>query len=119
VRRKHHDLVAWQVSVDLVKMLYQTTEAFPSKEAFGLTSQIRRSAVSVPSNIAEGAARATKREFAHFLIMARGSLSEIDTQLTIAKSLGYIGDDRELQEVLDRVFGLIGGLLKSVKAPKQ
>lgn len=119
VRRKHHDLIAWQVSVDLVKMLYQATEAFPPKEAFGLTSQIRRSAVSVPSNIAEGAARATKKEFAYFLTIARGSLSEIDTQLTIAKSLGYINDDRELQEALDRVFGLIGGLLKSLKAPEQ
>jgi len=118
VRRKHHDLVAWQVAVDLVSMLYQATEAFPQKEAFGLTAQIRRSAVSVPSNIAEGAARATKKELAHFLTIARGSLSEIDTQLTIAKNLGYLNDDRELQAVLDRVFGLIGGLLKSVKAPE-
>jgi four helix bundle protein len=116
VRRKHHDLVAWQASIDLVKLLYQITEAFPPRENFGLSLQIRRAAVSVSSNLAEGAARSTKKEFAHFLAIARGSLSEIDTQLTIAKSLGYIQDDTEIQVLLDRVFGLIGGLLKSVKA---
>lgn len=96
--------------------LYRLTETFPAKETYGLTGQIRRAAISVPSNIAEGAARNTKREFAHYLSMARGSLSEIDTQLTIAKQLGYIGNDEELQQKLDRVFGLIGGLLKSIRA---
>ena len=114
VRRKHHDLVAWQVSVELVGDLYRITETFPAKETYGLTSQIRRAAISVPFNIAEGAARTTKREFAHYLSMARGSLSEIDTQLTIAKTLGYVETDEEAQQKLDRVFGLIGGLLKSI-----
>jgi four helix bundle protein len=118
VRRKHHDLVAWQASVELVKLLYQMTEAFPPRENFGLSLQIRRAAVSVSSNVAEGAARGTSSEFVHFLTMARGSLSEIDTQLTIAKGLGYIQDDAEVQAMLDRVFGLIGGLLKSVKTKK-
>ena len=116
VRRKHHELVAWQVSIELVGDLYGLTETFLAKETYGLTGQIRRAAISVPSNIAEGAARNTKREFAHYLSMARGSLSEIDTQLTIAKQLGYIGNDEELQQKLDRVFGLIGGLLKSIRA---
>ena len=115
MRRKHHELVAWQVSVELVKDLYKLTETFPAKETYGLASQIRRAAISVPSNIAEGAARTTKREFAHYLSMARGSLSEIDTQLTIAKQLGYIDNDEEVQQKLDRVFGLIGGLLKSIR----
>ena len=84
-------------------------------ELYGLTGQIRRAAISVPSNIAEGAARTTKREFARYLSMARGSLSEIDTQLTIAKQLGYIDNDEEVQQKLDRVFGLLGGLLKSIR----
>lgn len=115
MRRKHHELVAWQVSVELVKDLYELTETFPANEVYGLVSQIRRASVSVPSNIAEGAARTTKREFAHYLSMARGSLSEIDTQLTIAKQLDYIDNDEEVQQKLDRVFGLIGGLLKSIR----
>jgi four helix bundle protein len=105
----------WQVSVELVRDLYSLTASFPSSELYGLTSQIRRAAISVPSNIAEGAARTTKREFAHYLSMARGSLSEIDTQLTIAKQLNYIDNDEEVQQKLDRVFGLIGGLLKSIR----
>ena len=115
MRRKHHDLVAWQVSVELVRDLYSLTASFPSSELYGLTTQIRRAAISVSSNIAEGAARTTKREFAHYLSIARGSLSEIDTQLTIARRLNYIDNDEEVQQKLDRIFGLIGGLLKSVR----
>jgi len=68
----------------------------------------------VPSNIAEGAARNTKKEFFHFVTLARGSLSELDTQLVIAKKLGYISDDSLVQEKLDRAFGLVGGLLRSI-----
>ena len=115
MKRKHHELVAWQVSIDLVGDLYRMTETFPAKETYGLASQIRRAAISVPSNIAEGAARTTKREFAHYLSMARGSVSEIDTQLTIAKQLDYIHNDEEVQQKLDRIFELIGGLLKSIR----
>jgi four helix bundle protein len=115
VRRRHHELVAWQVSVELVGDLYRLTETFPAKETYGLASQIRRAAISVPSNITEGTARTTKREFPHYFSIARGSLSEIDTQLTIAKQLDYIDDDEEVQQKLDRVFGLIGGLLKSIR----
>ena len=115
MRRKHHDLVAWQVLVELVGDLYRITETLPATETNGFTSLIRRAAISVPSNIAEGAAHTTKREFSHYLSMARGSLSEIDTQLTIAKTLGYVENDEEAQQKLDRVFGLIGGLLKSIR----
>ena len=115
MRRRHHELVAWQVSVELVGDLYRLTETFPATETYGLASQIRRAAISVPSNIAEGAARTTKRDSAHYLAMARGSLSEIDTQLTIAKQLNYIDNDEEVQQKLDRIFGLIGGLLKSIR----
>ena len=106
-------MVAWKLAVELVTDLYDLTASFPATETYGLAAQIRRAAVSVPSNIAEGAARATKREFAQFLSIARGSLSEIDTQLEIAKRLGYVADDEAVQLKLDRVFGLIGGLLKT------
>ena len=115
MRRKHHELVVWQVAVELVDQIYRLSASFPHTEQFGLTSQLRRPAVSVPSNIAEGAARTSKKEFLHFLSVARGSLSEIDTQLTIAKRLGLISDDTQIQESLDRVFGLIGGLIRSLE----
>lgn len=77
---------------------------------------MRRSAVSIPSNIAEGAARNSTKEFLHFLGVARGSLSELDTQLTIARELGYLDDAVEFEVQIDNVFGLLGGLIKSVKA---
>ena len=88
MRRQHHELLAWKLAVELVIDLYDLTSSFPPSETYGLTAQIRRAAVSVPSNIAEGAARTTKREFAQFLSIARGSLSEIDTQVEIARKLG-------------------------------
>ena len=115
MRRKHHDLVAWQVSVELVGDLYKLTETFPAKETYGLVSQIRRAAISVPSNITEGAARTTKCEFAHYLSVARVSLSEIDTQLTIAKNSDTSKTMRKRNRSLTAFFGLIGGLLKSIR----
>jgi four helix bundle protein len=84
LRRKHRDLPAWQAAVELVEIVYQVTAAFPREEAYGLTSQMRRAAVSVPANIAEGAARRTTNELLHFLGIASGSLSEIDTHVEIA-----------------------------------
>jgi len=83
--RKHHKLLAWQESVSLVKQVYEISARYPKEELYGLTSQIRRAAISVPSNIAEGAARDSSTEFARFLIIARGALSELETQLLIAK----------------------------------
>ena len=81
MRRKYRDLHAWQRAIELVKVIYRLTAAFPDSERLGLTAQMRRAAVSVPSNIAEGAARRTTREYLHFPGIARGSLSELDTQL--------------------------------------
>ena len=111
--RKHHELRAWQEAMTLVREVYQATGSFPASEQYGLTSQLRRAAVSVPSNIAEGAARESTKEFAQFLIMARGSLSELETQLLIAKELGYLPEDTagSLLERVDSIFALIGGLL--------
>src|SRR5690349_24004396 len=88
--RAHYNLDAWRLSRQLVGAVYKLTQAFPKEEIFGLTSQMRRAAVSVPSNIAEGSARAGEREFAQFLNIAKGSLSELETQLIIASDLGYM-----------------------------
>ena len=85
----YRDLRCWSASLDLAADIYELSARFPRREAFGLTSQMRRAAVSVPSNIAEGNARASTREFLRFLGIARGSLAELDTQLIIAERLGY------------------------------
>ena len=112
--RAHHQLRAWKEAIGLVKEVYRVTSALPREELYGLSLQMRRCAVSVPSNIAEGAARASSKEFLHYLTMARGSLSELDTQLVIARELGYL-DDATVVKQLDAVFGLLGGLINSVR----
>ena len=88
--RSHRDLLVWQKAMDLVDMVYDLAEHFPDREGYGLTSQITRAAVSVPANIAEGQARSTSRDFANFLAIARGSLMETDTLLTVAVRRGYV-----------------------------
>ena len=85
--RPHQKLDAWSKSVDLVVEVYKATEKFPKEEKYGLTSQVRRAAVSVPANIAEGAGRYSQKEFAHFLSDAQGSTSELETELIIARYL--------------------------------
>ncbi len=115
--RSHHSLEVWKESVALVENIYKITSNFPIEEKYGLTSQIRRSAVSVPSNIAEGAARSSKNEFRQFLIIARGSLSELETQLIIADRLEYL-KNKDVFRDIDKVFALLGGLLNSIKAQK-
>ena len=101
--------------MELVKEIYRVTRDFPKEEIYGLVSQMRRAAVSIPSNISEGAARGGDREFIQFLIIARGSLSELETQLIISHDLGYIRDVSNIQERIDRLFSLIGGLLRSLR----
>lgn len=113
--RAHYHLDAWTVSREFVSAIYRLTQKFPKEELFGLTSQIRRAAVSVPSNIAEGAARASDKEFAQFLNVARGSLSELETQLLIASDLGYIRIDDPIFSDVDRVSRLITGLHKAIR----
>ena len=115
--RSYKDLVAWQKSMDLVTAVYRASQGFPKEEIFGLVSQIRRAAVSVPSNIAEGHARTSKKEFQYFLSNARGSLAELETQLTIAHQLAYI-DETGINQLLDRlgeVGRIVNGLLAALK----
>jgi len=113
--RKHHELKAWQEAMELVKEIYRVTREFPKEEIYGLVSQMRRAAVSIPSNIAEGAARTGTKEFLQFLSISRGSLSEVETQMLIAKSLGYIKNQEHVLEQIDKVFGLLGGLINSLR----
>lgn len=113
--RAHHELRAWQEAIALVKEVYRCTAAFPREELYGLSLQMRRSAVSIPSNIAEGAARGSSKEFLHFLTVARGSLSELDTQVTIAVELGFVHDAATIGQRIEDVFGLLGGLINSVR----
>ncbi len=99
VVKTHKDLDIWVRGIGLVEKIYKITAKFPKEELYGLTSQIRRSAVSYPSNIAEGAARSSKKEFIQFLYIGLGSLSEVETQLMIAGKLDYLSEDSLLQEV--------------------
>lgn len=103
--RGHRDLVAWQKAMDLTKQIYVLTNCFPKHELYGLTSQLRRAAVSVPSNLAEGAARNSRREFGYFVSTARGSLAEIETQIELAAFLGYIP-----QEVASKLFASVNDI---------
>jgi four helix bundle protein len=98
--RNYRDLIAWQKAMDLVVMVYRQSVKFPKEETYGLTSQIRRAVVSIPSNIAEGQGRRTKRDFCHFLRIAVGSLREVETQVFIASRLGYI-DDQSTSALID------------------
>lgn len=100
----------------LVKHVYRLTNEFPATEAYGLTSQMRRAAVSIPSNLAEGAARAGAKEFAQFLNVAKGSLSELETPILIARDLGYIRSVEGLMDHAERVSRLLAGLHKQVVA---
>jgi four helix bundle protein len=88
--KPHKKLDVWNLAVELVSEVYRVTNSFPAREVYSLTDQIRRAAVSIPSNIAEGAGRHTKKEFVNYLHMAQGSLSELDTQSEIAKRIGYL-----------------------------
>lgn len=121
VRRAHKELDAWKESVTLATLVYRITEAFPKSEIYGLTSQMRRAAVSIPSNISEGAARFSTKEFLQFLSIAGGSLSELDTQVEIARQLAFIGKndliivENQIQTVSRLLAGLISSVRKRVK----
>jgi four helix bundle protein len=120
VGSSYRELVVWQKAKALAVRIYKQTETFPRSETYGLTSQLRRAAVSVPSNIAEGQGRLTKGEFQQFLGHSRGSLLELDTQLAIACDLGYLSkyDYEALEHEAYQVLGLINRLLDSLRIPK-
>jgi four helix bundle protein len=114
--RNYQQLIAWQRAMDLVEDVYRITKAFPREELYGLTSQIRRAAVSVPSNVAEGQGRGVGKEFCHHLRISNGSRQELETQLLISGRLGYVNapiiDD--LLVCSGEVGRLLSGLMKSV-----
>ena len=115
--KPHKKLNVWQLAMDIVEDVYNLSETFPVNERFGLTSQLRRCAVSVPSNIAEGAARNTTKEFINFLHIAQGSLSELDTQLEISFRLKLINQEYllSLDSKLLQVDQMLSGLISSLK----
>jgi len=113
--KTHKDLGAWSKAIDLVEAVYSVTETFPRGEIYGLTSQLRRAAVSVPSNIAEGAARRSAKEFIQFLHVALGSVSEVETQVIIAQRLGYVDDVNSLEGQIEAVRRLILGLIRYLR----
>ncbi len=113
--KSHKDLTVYQTSIDLVVDAYRISRNFPDAEKFGLTSQVRRAAVSIPSNIAEGAARNSKKEFSRFLYIALGSLAELETQLEIAKRLEFISDQTEIEKRLIYIRRMILKLIQSLK----
>jgi four helix bundle protein len=108
------EIIAWQKSHEYILAIYQISSNFPKSEEFGLTSQLRRAAVSITSNIAEGFDRKTSKDFAHFLVIARASLSETQNQLILAKDLGYLSasDFDSLKELSVEAHKVINGLLK-------
>jgi four helix bundle protein len=111
----HKDLDVWQKAIDFVAKIYKITDLFPKTELYGLTNQLRRAAVSVPSNIAEGAARGSNKEFIQFLYIALGSLSETETQIIIAMKLGYIKEDASNLSDIQTLRKMLTGLLKYLK----
>ncbi len=112
----HKDLDVWKKSIEFVTIIYKKTSSFPKEEIYGLTSQIRRAAVSIPSNIAEGAARRNKTEFRQFLYIALGSAAELDTQLILSDNLNFISNETQLEltEELTIISKMIQGLIKSL-----
>ncbi|MCC6123370.1 MAG: four helix bundle protein [Pirellulales bacterium] len=115
--KDYRELIVWQKAMDLVEQVYHHTGRFPKEEVYGLSSQLRRAAVSIPSNIAEGNARTTTRDFLHFLSIAYGSIKEVETQILIAERLGYDMQKLtpKLLESTNEVARLISGLSNSLK----
>jgi len=111
----HRELLAWQEAIRLVVMVYREAAAFPREELYGLTAQMKKSAVSIPSNIAEGAGRNSSKELVQFLGYASGSRAEIDTQLEIACQLGFVSRESAIFKQLERVGQLITALRKSLQ----
>ena len=114
----YRNLIVWQKSIELVKLIYQMTRDFPKEEAYGLTSQMRRAAVSIPSNIAEGSRRGSRKDFRSFLLNAFGSGAELETQVVIAKklSLGKNMDYGEIDDILNEIMRMLNTMTRELKS---
>ncbi len=119
VGKNYQDLTTWQEAMSVVESIYKLTKQFPKEEQFCLVTQLRRAAISVPSNIAEGQGRRAKKEFSYFLKIAHGSVREIETQLIIARRLQYLDETAtpDVMEQAARVGRLITGLINSMDDP--
>ena len=118
MEKPHKRLLAWQKSMELVVLIYELSKRFPKEEAYGLTSQLRRAAVSVPSNISEGAAGRSAEQFKNYLAIAIGSLNEISTQLEIALRVGYLDElsCNRAQNLVDECLAITYGLKKTISS---
>jgi four helix bundle protein len=116
VLRSYRDLKVWQAGMRLVVLTYRTTRQFPKCELYGLTSQMRRSAVSIPANVAEGYGRSHRGDYLRYLSVANGSLKELETELLIAARLGFVtrAQARELSEIADELGRMLGSLTRSL-----
>ncbi len=116
MEKPHKNLDVWKAAMELTREIYTSTASFPAEERFGITMQMRRAAVSIPSNIAEGAARQGKAEFRNFLNIAQGSLSELDTQLELSVSLGFLEPNKAkaLEALLVRIDKMLTALIRSL-----
>ena len=113
----HHSLDVWQKAMDIVTDIYKLTKAFPKEELYGLTSQMRRAAVSIPSNIAEGRARRSTKDYLRFIVMARGSVAELETQMQIGVNLAYASaeETETIQNDVTRVGRMLSGLISTLE----
>ena len=112
----HNELNVWKESMNLVKKVYMLTSSFPATEQFGLTSQIRRAVVSIPSNIAEGCGRNSDKELIRFCWISMGSLSEVETQLIIARELGFVIDTAELEQDIRNIRKILSGFINYIQS---
>ncbi len=110
----YKDLEVWKKAIDIVTAVYRTTASFPDSEKFGITNQMRRAAVSIPSNIAEGSARHHSKDFIHFLRIADGSAAELEAQLIISVNLGFLSDSEPLAHEITVVRRMLAALIKSL-----
>ena len=115
--QSYKELIVWQKSVILVKEVYIATEKFPKSEMYGLTSQLRRATISIPSNIAEGYGRRSKKEFGHFCSVAYGSALEVETQIIICKELNFLGHEEfsALEELIEEILKMLNSLIAKIK----
>ena len=115
--KTHKDLDVWKESMTLAKEVYKLTKSFPQEETYGLASQMKRAAVSIPSNIAEGAARNSSKEFIQFLYMSLGSLAELETQLLLSRELGFLKNE-ELNGSVEQIRRMLLGLIKYMRGKR-